>query len=411
MARMGKSAENFATSKLRQIGTQLGAVFSTYALANFAKEVGTASRELLSLSQTYGISVEHLQALQVLFQRNGHSAAELDGVLMRLQRNLNEATVEPHMAKSVKLLFGDFESVSKMSLDQVFARIAQAMADSSSDATTLEAAGKLLGRTYASLKDIALDLSRNGLENLTESLKRTNQVMGQDSVEAANRMLLAYEEVGRKLRTAAGNKLVEAVGGIYGIGATVDKTNMLKAGLLAGGGTAGLLALLGALGAPITGGASLLLTLGGGLAGALAYGASTADYGKMAKMFFPEMFQEPKSPMQYKRENDAIDAARKATAEAMRKAAEEKRKRERETSAIDRWYEDAVSKIKVGAPQAANSLLQIGGYMGARLSPAYAIAERALRLLEIDKERQERIAQAAEKTAENTAAISVFLED
>jgi hypothetical protein len=397
MGRLEAKASKFASGQLAAIGRNIGAAFSVYAVGRFVSSVGQAADRLDDLSKTTGVGVENLQALEVLFAENGKSAGDVSGVLARLKKSMDEATANTQIAQSFQRLGIAFEDVARSSPDRILEQIARAMQGAAGDMRTGEAAGNLLGRSYAELQGIMSELAARGLDPLRESLKSTNQIMGEDSVKAAARMQEAYDKLGRQMRTAAGNKATEFVGGLRGIFATGNKGAMIGAGV---GGAAGMLALLGVLGAPLTGGASLLAVLGAGAIGAAGAGALTADYGKMGEYLFgkPDPGWTPKQAR-------ANAARRAASAEAMRAAATGKRDKARE------WFREAVGKIRVGDVSAADSLARIGGYVGGQASPAVQIAERQLKIAELQKELQERIAKASEESAEAGRQTVAVLEE
>jgi hypothetical protein len=165
-----------------------------------------------------------------------------------------------------------------------------------------------------------------------------------------------------------------------------------------------MLALLGLLGAPLTGGASLLAVLGAGAVGAAGMGALTADYNRMSEKLFgkPDPGWTP--------EQARANAARRAAAvEAMRAAATGRR--DKAMAAAQQWYTDAVGKITVGNVTASDTLARIGGYVGGQANPAAQIAERQLKIAELQKELQERIAKASEAAAEAGQRTVVALEE
>ena len=97
-------------------------------------------------------------------------------------------------------------------------------------------------------------------------------------------------------------------------------------------------------------------------------------------------------PLEAKAENDR----KAASADAIRRAAFGRR--DAAVAAANDWFAGAVGKINVGDVSAADQLAKIGGYVGGQASPAAQIAERQLRIAELQKELQERIAKAAENT-------------
>jgi hypothetical protein len=330
MGRMEARASKFASGQLAAIGRNIGAAFSVYAVGRFVSSVGQAADRLDDLSKTTGVGVENLQALEVLFAENGKSAEDVAGVLFVLKKNLDEAASgNEKMAQSVARLKLNLQDVAAGRLDRVVEQIGRAMYDNAGDMRMTEAAGNLLGRGYAELQAIMSELAARGLDPLRESLKSTNQIMGEDSVKAAARMQEAYDKLGRQMKTWAGNKVIEF-------------------------------------------------------------------FGKPDAGWTPEQAR-------------ANAARRAASAEAMRAAATGKRDKAR--AAAEEWFREAVGKIRVGDVSAADSLARIGGYVGGQASPAVQIAERQLKIAELQKELQERIAKASEESAEAGRQTVAVLEE
>jgi hypothetical protein len=354
MGRMEARASKFASGQLAAIGRNIGAAFSVYAVGRFVSSVGQAADRLDDLSKTTGVGVENLQALEVLFAENGKSAEDVAGVLFVLKKNLDEAASgNEKMAQSVARLKLNLQDVAAGRLDRVVEQIGRAMYDNAGDMRMTEAAGNLLGRGYAELQAIMSELAARGLDPLRESLKSTNQIMGEDSVKAAARMQEAYDKLGRQMKTWAGNKVIEFFGGLKALGLVISARGNWTA-------------------------------------------AAESFFGKPDAGWTPEQAR-------------ANAARRAASAEAMRAAATGKRDKAR--AAAEEWFREAVGKIRVGDVSAADSLARIGGYVGGQASPAVQIAERQLKIAELQKELQERIAKASEESAEAGRQTVAVLEE
>lgn len=194
-------------------------------------------------------------------------------------------------------------------------------------------------------------LAQQGLDPLRESLKSTNQIMGEGAVQAAARAQEAYEKAGRQLRTMGSNMVTKAGVGLLALWRTIVGTGTL--------------------------GEEVDKLLGG-----------------------PHVVEAVS--------REELDR-RRANRAAMERAASG-----RSGAAIasaNAWYAEQVNKISVGDVKAADQLGAIGGYVGAQSSPAAQIAERQLRILELQKELSERIAKATETSANGIAAVATRLEE
>ena len=352
MGRMEKRVDKFASGNLAQLGRTIGAVFSVYAVARFASSVGAAADQLDNISKASGVGVENLQAINVLFTEGGRSAEDAAAVFSRLKKAMDEATVDEKIAQSFMRLGISFDDISRKSPDRILELIAVAMRENAGDMQMGEAAGNLLGRTYADLQGVMNTLATQGLDPLRESLLATNQIMGEDAVAAADKMQEAYDRLGRKLKTGAGNALITFFGGLK------------AAGIRLTGGTADEAAE--ALFGPTD-------TANDPLANKAANDAKAASASKMRETAF-------------KRVNAAMLAA-------------------------DAFRSSAESKVAVSGVRASDRLASIGGYIGGQSNPAAQMAERQLKVLEIQKQYQERIAKATESTEGLTREVKDNLEE
>jgi len=140
-----------------------------------------------------------------------------------------------------------------------------------------------------------------------------------------------------------------------------------------------------------------------GIQAAAAYLGSGGDWGVAGDTVFGKA--ESYDPLAAKAENDR----KAASADAMRKAATARR--DAAIAAANKWFAQAADKISVGNVSAADSLAQMGGYVGGRSSQAGGIAERQLKIMELQEQLQERIARATEGTLEQTTRTADGLEE
>jgi len=348
MGRMERRVDRFATGNLAQVGRAVGAAFSVYAIGRFVSSVGQAADQLDNVSKASGVGVENLQALNVLFKEGGKEAGDVSAIMARLKKSMDDATNNPQIAQSFQRLGIAFSDVANKSPDRILELIAKALRNSSGDMQKGEAAGNLLGRSYAELQGIMNTLAAQGLDPLRESLKATNQIMSEESVRAADQMQEAYDKLGRQLKQKGGNAAVAFFGGLQ---------------------------------------AAWVAMTGGGW-----QAAADALFGPV---------DTRNDPLANKRENDA----KLRSADAMARMANMKR------NAAGDWFNEQVGKIRVGDVKAADQLASIGGYIGGQSNPAAQMAERQLKVLELQKELQDRIAKATESGATATRDVADRLEE
>jgi len=398
MGRMDKRVNKFVTGDLAAMGRQIGAIFSVYAISRFASSVGKTADEIDNLSNATGATRENIQALQVLFVEAGRGGNEVLQVLGRLRKNLDEATVNVEYARSIQTLGLSFEDVNRLGADKVFERIARALHENAGNAKMGEAAGNLLGRSYAELQGVMTDLAEKGLDPLRELLLATNQIMGEESVKAADKLQLAYDKLGRRMRTNAGNFGITLAGGISGgggkkpgIGAAVGGGLGALAAILLAAKTGGIGAL--AAGTLIAGGAAIGGALGGLLKGRQQ--RATDLFGNQ-DTFDPEYARR-------------VRERQERSAQQMRDMLN--KQRDDALSAADEWFQAASNKVSVSSVRASNRLARMGAYVGGQANPAVAIAERQFKIMELQKTLQEKITKATEGTEELMKEVRDSLEE
>lgn len=219
MGRIEKRVKKFSTGDLKRMGSQIGAMFSIYAVGRFISEMGKTADEIDNISKATGASRENLQALTVLFEEGGRSGSEILQVLGRLRKNLEEASVNEEYARSIQKLGISFEEVTSLGADKIFEKIAKALRENAGNAEMGEAAGNLLGRSYSELAGVMNDLAVEGLDPLRERLLSVSQIMGEDAVKAANKLEERYSRLSRTTVTTL-RKWALAAGGAVSFVAT-----------------------------------------------------------------------------------------------------------------------------------------------------------------------------------------------
>jgi hypothetical protein len=209
VAGMQQSVQGFASGQMRQLGGMIGSAFAVGAVVNFAKRTMEAADNMQDMARNLGIGIEQMQALQLMAQRTGSSAEYMNGVLMRAAK------------EGVKI-----EDVAK------------AYMGVEGSSVSLEQAHRVLGRQAAQLNDTMNQLANDGLDSVTQKLLQNNQIMSEDSVNAAAKMQEAYEKAAASISNtlaAAFVKIIEKVkltsaflGALSG-GATMDEASNIAA--------------------------------------------------------------------------------------------------------------------------------------------------------------------------------------
>jgi len=182
LIRAGQSAERFKNTQIKQLGAAIGGIFAVRAVARFVGDIGKTSDKLQDMAANLNIGVEQLQALQVAAERGGSSAEELNGVLLRAAR----AGV-------------GIETVAKayLGLDNTLLSVQEAQT--------------IAGRSGANLNAVFNQIANDGITNMTQSMLDANQIMTEDTVNAAGNMAKAYDRMATSIKNTLANLAVKAV--------------------------------------------------------------------------------------------------------------------------------------------------------------------------------------------------------
>lgn len=370
LARMRQGVESFGEHQLKHLGGMIGAAFSAHAVIHFAERQMEAAHRTETLSENLGVETDTLQALQAATIKYGGTVDQVERSLQKLKVAQGNAVLRPEgkAAQAFKDLgITDVGSKSRTELIDELGKAYVAAGESASAFADIQA---ILGKGGTELAGVLRDIGENGLAALTKGAIEAGDALDAHTVAALARADVALQQLEKR----GGNFLT---------------TWMAKIGMaISDFGTA-----LGAI-------------VGVGFEEASRQLAS----GEL-KTMESQLADEEEKRKQKQEERDKEEARRNAEKADAQDKATEKKKQDRiddRVAAATLARDKAISGISVGAVPAADTLAAKGAYIGGQASYQSAIAERALKVAEIQSEWLAKIHEATDKgreAAEKTVAV------
>jgi hypothetical protein len=177
------------------VGKAIVGAFAVEKIAGFVTSLVNAGDRIDDLANLTGISVGKIQELQFAFAGSGVSVDQMAGAIAQLSKRLIEG--DTGAVNALRELGLKADDLIRMSPDQAFLRIAEAIRQVPNPMQQSALAMELFGRSGAQL----LPVLRQNLEELMKTARETGAVMNDETVAAAARLSDMWERL--KLRTAA----------------------------------------------------------------------------------------------------------------------------------------------------------------------------------------------------------------
>lgn len=170
---------------LTKVAGALGTALATMQLKNYVINTAAAIDEQAKFSQALGVSYEQLQKLQFAAGQNGASINALNNGLRKLAKGASEAANGTGEAlKAFNQLGIEAKALQGLSPDQIFAKVADAMAGVESSGDQAAIAMRLFGNEGALLLN-TLRGGSAGLKQMGDELERIGGVISNDTAKAA----------------------------------------------------------------------------------------------------------------------------------------------------------------------------------------------------------------------------------
>lgn len=168
----------------------LTAGISVAAFAGHVREVIDMADELNKMSQRVGITVESLSTLRYAADLSGVSMQDLEGLLVKLNKKMGEASVGSDEAAKFLRQFGvDVQGVrdGTVKTDEALKQIADRFANAPDGINKTAAAAELFGKQAAKMIPF-LNQGREGIEALESEARKLGVQMATETAQKAEQM-------------------------------------------------------------------------------------------------------------------------------------------------------------------------------------------------------------------------------
>lgn len=181
-------------------------------LANIVVSSLRSVAALSDLAQQTGVSTDALQVLNSVAAQTGTRAGDLQRGVGTLSRVIGEAangnTTAQRRFADLGISFLDAQGNAR-STEAVFGDLADRISSMENPAERAAAAASLLGNQLGPRLLPALMQGRDGLARMEEQARSTGQVLSAETIEATNRAMTAFENMGASAVTLGRNLLAQ----------------------------------------------------------------------------------------------------------------------------------------------------------------------------------------------------------
>jgi hypothetical protein len=334
----------------------VGVAFSATAIVGMGKQLLELSDQMRDAARETGLTVEQVGALKARAEQSGASFDAIVGGLVKMRKAQEDVASGSKSATDAFAKLGiSAEEVISLAPDKLLERVAKG-AQNSAQATSAMSA--IFGKGgFRDLAEVMPDIA-NGMDQFTEKMSKYTLL----TAEAAEN----FDELRETL---------------------VQASQVVLSGLVTG---------IAKFVAGIKDAASLL---------GFMFEEGVVQGFKSWKANLDQMAVEKEKAAEAakQKETDRVKALAKIAAD------ERKKKEEKVRAEFAKKEQEALSKITVDAPVAADRLARMGGMLGGGLSynvdSAREHAKRSLKIAEVQRELQEKMAEALAKITTNTEPL------
>jgi hypothetical protein len=213
--RVGKQIEGFGKSAagLSSLLGTFASVLSVGALINFGKSVIADADALMRMHDTTGITVEGLQRLQAAADDSGNTLDELTSAITKMEDKL--ASGDSSAVSALRQLGLSLEDLKRMSPDQQFMEIGEAISQIEDPAQQVRIAMDLFGKSGAEV----LPTLKRGFEDLREA----SVGMSRETIENMDTLGDAWTALGRKVKAVGADLLASTLPAVMRAAAEVKR--------------------------------------------------------------------------------------------------------------------------------------------------------------------------------------------
>lgn len=197
LGKMQGGVKNLAGSLRAMPG--LGGALSVAALAAAAQKSMEFADEIDNLSTRMGLGVETVQAYKIGLEEAGLGIGDLESATTRLERAQAEAiSGNDTYAKSFRDLGIDQKRLESLNTEQLLNTVGQQMGQLSGNADAVAASYQVLGRSGGRLKQVLIDMNKDGIQTQIDEMKRLGLVYDEVMIQKLDAAQLRVERFGRQ---------------------------------------------------------------------------------------------------------------------------------------------------------------------------------------------------------------------
>jgi hypothetical protein len=227
LAGMSGKVKGFGQSLKSMPG--IGQALSVGAFAAFAKSALSSADQIDNLANQMNMGVEAVQAYQVALGEAGLSMGELQAASMKLNRAQAEAlNGNAQAAESFAALGIEMKSLKGADPTRMLELVGQGLARTDGQTEATAASFDLLGRSSGKLKQVLMDLNRDGIQSTIDAYKEMGLVIDAETVARLDAAEQRLSRFGASTKNFGSQTLAAAMRGIEIVGAMAGGAGSLR---------------------------------------------------------------------------------------------------------------------------------------------------------------------------------------
>ncbi len=227
-SRAESAANRFASGSLRNIGSSIGAAFTTGAIIKLASDAVELGGKFDDLSKRTGVGTEALQKLDFAARQNGASIDDIVGSLQKLSVAMSEALGgNADKLQAFSRLGITLDDLKSKSADEIFIKLSDAVKNSTDPTSTMSELVDVLGKNAGALIPLLVEGS-DGIRALGDEAQKTGNVISDSMIskldELGDRLQKNkgfLRQAGAEIAVFAGDVATKAVQGIKAGASTI----------------------------------------------------------------------------------------------------------------------------------------------------------------------------------------------
>ena len=208
----------------------IGSALSIAGIAAIAKRAMDTADEIDNLSNQMGLGIETVQAYQVALGEAGLEMGTLQSATDRLARGQAEALAgNKRYQESFAALGITQDRLSQMGTEELLETTAQSMGNLRGDANATAASFDLLGRNSERLRDVLIDVNRDGIQAQIDEYKALGLVIDETMIRQLDQAQVRIERTGRAIGNWLTVKTAEAAQGFEMMGKMIQGASLDEA--------------------------------------------------------------------------------------------------------------------------------------------------------------------------------------